>query len=1291
MDRYSKKKSPDDSAKRNLKAEAMQEVLPGYEEYLVLLQERNRLLKRLRKKSKKQIDIERKEQGFSIYVNGANTEMLAKKQKSQAHQETPQDDRPTSGRLKTAGDVSNKRVLNLEDLNAISQLERQKMAERNRAKTAPARERRRNWQAASVEIKTERGENRRIKAPEMITGNYEDDFEDSDDEDDEDSDDEQQMRASMSQYLSDDDSDSDIEIDASKHNRFNKFKSPPKKNTAVEGVKRKGKALEERINEKLELSISDVKKLRQSLCMNASIRESLAREVSSDEELSDRDSPIPEEDEDIIEDLVPATDSVEEKKAPVFKPTDTIVLELDLPQQKKKVQHNLSAARKKDIDDDTNGYRPHRKDPIPSSPRGQKSKVDSVVQANVPSRSKQERPLSANRRNQPEKVDTNEEASAVMAALKAENEKTSKLIRNTPSTPERSKPRPSSLNPQRKSVEARPMRTPTKDKSDVRGSQNVNRSKDGPSVKKSQQVRESNQGRESVNVPQSPRQETSDSFLKNDKLTEIMKKVLLMQPKQQKKLMTVLTKIEGSVENEPKQKPNTPVKATEPVNNMVNRQSKNVRSRKSHSPDEMTEVNIELVSTWGHKEQIGLTELQFFDKNRKLIPISTSNVTVHGARDNSNLVDVLFNGKGKTNKDRNMWCCRYKKGVPVEMCILLPVSSPELLSRIKIWNYNKSMQDLEIGVKHARIFIGGELVFDGVIEKGCGNQVFDYGFIINLNEMDDQPSPRSPKPSSPAHVSPTPPSRPTDVYSEPKVQHRPLPKPPSPARQSRTEKLVKASTEMSQQKVSKSPSPVGKSRNEDVIMTKPKPVKFLFWIMMEKLTLTLEIMSASWTSRFIVTTTLQLERSTNMLSTKKEGDYLGKTVQVVPHITDAIMDWVERVAKIPVDGDNQTPEVCIVEVIAKIPVDGDHQTPKVIVCRSTLPIADPVKAKISLFCHVKPQQVFSIHDVSSLFRVPLLLHAQGVSKFLMEKLEINTSSSPFGSRMMMRWKDLSDRHDRLLKESLQHSSLCVSHRLNLRCIEADHLEAAMMKENPSKYHDAWHQLVSANGVLVPGGFGKRGVEGKCLAANWARTNNKPFLGVCLGLQCAVIEYSRNVLGLEDAHSTEFNPKTKNPVVIDMPEHNTGQMGGTMRLGKRKTLFNTESSILRKLYGKQSFVEERHRHRYEVNPTIVSQLEGEGMKFVGRSEDGERMEIMELQGHPYYVGVQYHPEYLSRPMKPSAPYLGLLLASTGKLSTYVTRGFRLSPHLSYSEGNDEELDEEIAQLSIEKSDSVESTS
>lgn len=497
----------------------------------------------------------------------------------------------------------------------------------------------------------------------------------------------------------------------------------------------------------------------------------------------------------------------------------------------------------------------------------------------------------------------------------------------------------------------------------------------------------------------------------------------------------------------------------------------------------------------------------------------------------------------------------------------------------------------------------------------------------------------------------------------------------------------------------------------------------------------------------------------HVINKERRGDYLGKTVQVVPHITDAIQDWVERVSKIPVDGDHQIPDVVIVELggtigdiegmpfieafrqffhfrvkredychvhVSLVPqpqTTGEQKTkptqssvrelrglglsPDLIVCRSTLPIADPVKAKISLFCHVQPEQVFSIHDVSSLYRVPLLLHEQGVSKFLMEKLQLQINGSPLESRMMMRWRDLADRHDRLLKEvtialvgkytqledayssvikSLQHSALGVSHRLNLRCIEADHLEHSMLKENPSKYHDAWHTLVGANGVLVPGGFGKRGIEGKILAANWARTHQIPFLGVCLGLQCAVIEYARNELKLTDAHSTEFDTSTKNPVVIDMPEHNTGQMGGTMRLGKRKTLFKTEQSILRRLYGNQSFVEERHRHRYEVNPTVVSQLEAKGMKFVGRSEDGERMEIMELEGHPYYVGVQYHPEYISRPMKPSAPYLGLLLASTGKLSAYVKRGFRISPHLSYSEGTDEDLDAEIANLSVKAEDS-----
>lgn len=160
------------------------------------------------------------------------------------------------------------------------------------------------------------------------------------------------------------------------------------------------------------------------------------------------------------------------------------------------------------------------------------------------------------------------------------------------------------------------------------------------------------------------------------------------------------------------------------------------------------------------------------------------------------------------------------------------------------------------------------------------------------------------------------------------------------------------------------------------------------------------------------------------------------------------------------------------------------------------------------------------------------------------------------------------------------------------------------------------------------------------------------MGICLGLQCAVIEFSRNVLNLTNANSAEFDKKTEHQVVIEMPEHNPGQMGGTMRLGKRKTCFKTKKSVLRMLYGDVDHVDERHRHRYEVNPVYVPELEKHGMIFTGQSEDGNRMEIMELSGHPFFTAVQYHPEYISRPHKPSAPYLGLVLAATGKLKRFL---------------------------------------
>lgn len=256
-------------------------------------------------------------------------------------------------------------------------------------------------------------------------------------------------------------------------------------------------------------------------------------------------------------------------------------------------------------------------------------------------------------------------------------------------------------------------------------------------------------------------------------------------------------------------------------------------------------------------------------------------------------------------------------------------------------------------------------------------------------------------------------------------------------------------------------------------------------------------------------------------------------------------------------------------------------------------------------------------------------------------------------------------------KSLQHASLAVGYKLNLKFIEACHLESATRELTPAQYHEAWQLLCKSDGVIVPGGFGSRGMEGKITACNWCRKKKKPFLGICLGLQAAVIEFARNVLGLKDANTTEVDPDTPNALVIDMPEHHTGQMGGTMRLGKRTTLFSDEYSIIKQLYGNPKSVDERHRHRYEVNTKYVPQMEEHGMKFVGYDVDKTRMEIIELKDHPYYVATQYHPEYLSRPLKPSPPFLGLILASVGRLSGYIARGCRLSPRQMSDASSDEE--------------------
>uniref|UniRef100_A0A3Q3A287 CTP synthase n=1 Tax=Kryptolebias marmoratus TaxID=37003 RepID=A0A3Q3A287_KRYMA len=430
---------------------------------------------------------------------------------------------------------------------------------------------------------------------------------------------------------------------------------------------------------------------------------------------------------------------------------------------------------------------------------------------------------------------------------------------------------------------------------------------------------------------------------------------------------------------------------------------------------------------------------------------------------------------------------------------------------------------------------------------------------------------------------------------------------------------------------------------------------------------------------------------------------------VVPHITDAIQEWVVKQAKVPVDGDEIEPQVCVIELggtvgdiesmpfveafrqfqfkvkrenfcnihVSLIPqpsATGEQKTkptqnsvrelrglglsPDLIMCRCSTALENSVKEKISMFCHVEPQQVICVHDVSSIYRVPLLLEDQGVVSYLSRRLNMPIETK--SRTMLTKWKEMSDRSDRLLEQcsialvgkytkfsdsyasvikALEHSALAINHKLEVKYIDSAYLEPGTLQEEPVKYHEAWQRLCSADGILVPGGFGVRGTEGKIHAISWARKQKKPFL---------------------DANSTEFDPESEHPVVIDMPEHNPGQMGGTMRLGKRRTIFKTSNSVLRKLYGDAEYVDERHRHRFEVNPELKSHFEDKGFRFVGQDVEGERMEVIELDDHPYFVGVQYHPEFTSRPIKPSPPYLGLLLAAAGKLQSYLQKGCRLSP-------------------------------
>lgn len=246
-----------------------------------------------------------------------------------------------------------------------------------------------------------------------------------------------------------------------------------------------------------------------------------------------------------------------------------------------------------------------------------------------------------------------------------------------------------------------------------------------------------------------------------------------------------------------------------------------------------------------------------------------------------------------------------------------------------------------------------------------------------------------------------------------------------------------------------------------------------------------------------------------------------------------------------------------------------------------------------------------------------------------------------------------------VKRAMEHAAMRCRRKLIFRDVDAESLERATNESDPARFHKAWHDVCTAQGILVPGGFGTRGTEGMIAAANWARTHKVPYLGICLGMQTAVIEFARNVckIPLPVALSYEFDSTEEDRVIISMPEHHPGQLGGTMRLGLRPTIWqpDTKWSKLRALYGLHNeSITERHRHRYEVNPAYVEQLHEKGLTFIGKDDTGVRMEIIELQDHPWFVGVQFHPEYVSRVLHPSKPYLGFFAASAGMLQE-VTEG------------------------------------
>lgn len=433
----------------------------------------------------------------------------------------------------------------------------------------------------------------------------------------------------------------------------------------------------------------------------------------------------------------------------------------------------------------------------------------------------------------------------------------------------------------------------------------------------------------------------------------------------------------------------------------------------------------------------------------------------------------------------------------------------------------------------------------------------------------------------------------------------------------------------------------------------------------------------------------------SVLDKERKGEYLGQTVQVIPHITDEVKREIQTISRI------NHPDVLLVEIggttgdiegmpflealrqmrmesgrenvlfvhvtlVPTLDMVGEQKTkptqhsvkelraigiqPDILVCRTKKPLLEDTRAKLSLFCDVGKLDVISNHDVDSVYEVPVILDEQGFGDNILGKLNLREKNNSFNVwakfvkkikshkenvviAVVGKYTDLKDSYISIA-EALKHAGYALDRHVDIRWVESVDLE-----DQPEKIN----LLEGAEGVLVPGGFGKRGCEGKILAIKYARENSIPYLGICLGFQLATVEFARNVMDMKGANSTEFDPKTPYPVIDLLPEQSkVKQMGGTMRLGEI-SLDIEEDTIARNIYGK-SKIGERHRHRFEVSPSYIEKFVEHGLVFSAKSDNGRRMEILEFPGHPHFIATQFHPEFKSRPLRPSPVFKSFVKAA-----------------------------------------------